>query len=119
MKIILCAHLIVWFTKVSASGDNVSHGIIHIGVVITSHQRVIMNLFQDLSIDLEMPIRHWRDGITLRFEFIFELKESLTCKLPRKLCNNLQTKRQPKLVSVSVIQYFQLRNFHPAHLSGI
>ena len=36
MKIILCAHLIVWFTKVSASGDNVSHGIIHIGVVLFS-----------------------------------------------------------------------------------
>jgi hypothetical protein len=41
-------------------------GIIHIGFVMTSHQRVILNLFQDLSIEIGMPIRHWRDGMTIR-----------------------------------------------------
>ena len=44
---------------------------------ITSHQRVILNLFQDLSFNFEMPIRHWRDGITLRIWIVVKANECL------------------------------------------
>ena len=62
-------------------------------------QRIILNLFHDLGI--EMPIRHWRDGMTLRVEGVVWADEFPVWNHSLDHNDNLPPARHPEFVSGS------------------